>query len=487
MKFKMELRATIINGDLDSQKLMLQANIPFTYIIQNSRFTHMRDQEEDPMSEDNTESSEKFYQRRINGKKIDALKKYIRKSILREHGGKRVCVLFPTALLLAVDGEISQPRIDRMVDLDNIRRNESEFYIVDGQHRLWAMKELYQSLDTNPDIFGEDSEDLVIKKYLDRFQFNCTILLNFDLWEQAQIFADINFNQKKVDKSLYYSIYGLMDPNEIEDVKTSAIFVAHTLVKYLNTGEKSVLRGLIRMLGNGNGLISQAFIADALIKNLRTPRGIWYSEPGEVQERISYFAFELSLFFKIIKEKFPNEWPEIVNDKPMARSIITKTTGMGALLRLLVYVHIQLLGDSDFSTPGVRDYMINHYYDDAMWILSGLEGKGAELFGFFGEFSGTGGKGLESRLYSRMLVLINKPTSVNEEFIEINNEDVDVTYHKDDESLYSFSLSKYFQNPDQMAPYRPGSGALAVSMYHLRFKLGVYAGQISPDATAHDA
>lgn len=482
----MEIKATIINGNPESQKLVLQANIPFTYLIEKVRFTHMKSPEDDPMSEgdEDDKDSEKFYQRRIDRRKIESLKKHIRKSILNEHIGRRVSVLFPTALLLAISGDVVNPRIDKELYLHNIHTPDSKFYIADGQHRMWAMRELYKSLVYEENIFGEETEDTVIKKYLDKFRFNCTILLNFDLWEQAQIFADINFNQKKVDKSLYYSIYGLLDPNSIDDVKSSAIFVAHTLVKLLNKSDQSVLQGLIRMLGNGKGLVSQAFIADSIIRNLRSPRGIWYSRPEEVQDRIGYYAFELTTFFSVIKSMYPESWPKFENGNPIAKSIITKTTGMGALLRLFVHIHRLLMGDSDFGSLGAREYLTKHYISDAGWLLSGMTNKGTELFGFFGEYSGTGGKGLESRLYNRMLELIKTPLRIHTEKKTINNVEIQVTFTRDMDNIFSFSLSKYFKNPDQMQPYRPGSGSMATSMYHLRSRLNQYISQIHPNAIA---
>lgn len=41
----------------------------------------------------------------------------------------------------------------------------------------------------------------------------------------------------------------------------------------------------------------------------------------------------------------------------------------------------------------------------------------------------------------------------------------------------------YFQNKDQMAPYRPGSGAIAESIDHLLYKLKSYVNQVQPDAS----
>ena len=57
----------------------------------------------------------------------------------------------------------------------------------------------------------------LVLDYIKQFEFNCTILLGFDKWEQGKVFADVNFNQKPVNKSLYYDIFGSYpDPNKNE-------------------------------------------------------------------------------------------------------------------------------------------------------------------------------------------------------------------------------------------------------------------------------
>ena len=45
-------------------------------------------------------------------------------------------------------------------------------------------------------IENENFKDLnAVKKILEDFQFSCTVLLDFDIWEQGKVFADVNFNQ----------------------------------------------------------------------------------------------------------------------------------------------------------------------------------------------------------------------------------------------------------------------------------------------------
>ena len=108
-------------------------------------------------------------------------------------------------MLLAANSE-RELRIGDMYDLDEIFDTNEPFYIVDGQHRLYSMRSLYEDV-MQKDMFNEEDDEIVLR-YLRNYRFNCTILLNFDLWEQAQVFADVNFNQKRVSTSLYYFIRG---------------------------------------------------------------------------------------------------------------------------------------------------------------------------------------------------------------------------------------------------------------------------------------
>lgn len=64
----------------------------------------------------------------------------------------------------------------------------------------------------------------------------------------------------------------------------------------------------------------------------------------------------------------------------------------------------------------------------------------------------------------------------------VNGELVKVLYYKDSEGIFSFEPSVYFQNPDQMSPYIPGSGSLARTKEELDFKLNLYLDQVLQDA-----
>lgn len=479
------ITASIINGSRESGQIIAQANIPFLILQEHAVFTHLEESSLNPYSD--TVDSKKFYQRRINPERVKSIVGYIEDALQKEMEGKEFAALFPTAMLLAATTDIDKDNINTD-DGTIIIPSDIDFYVVDGQHRLQSMETLYERI-SQPKLFESDLEKY-IRKYLENYKFNCMILLNFDMWEQARVFADVNFNQKPVDRSLYYSIYGMHYSDVRSDHKQSYMYVAHQLVAHLNSAAYSPLRGMIKMLGNGEGFVSQAFLADALIRHIKSPRGIWYEQYARQKDlrdapgRYRFMVQETVSFFNVTKELFAAQWPT----GQKHRSIILKTTGIGALVRLMGYIHTILDPETIESlNEPTDDGVAKKYEDELREKLSPLMQQGEILFGFQGEFAGTGGGGLETRLFKRMKQIINGEVCkelVDREEREVNGKKVGVKIYKNEDGFYTFELSHYFQNDYQMAPYRPGSGAISDSMKSLLFKLDMYFEQIEPNAKA---
>ena len=249
----MEMKVYVLSGDVDSQKLILQANIPFMELYKRAIFSYMSDPTDDPYLEEDKTPRNEFYQRRVDEHRVKEIKKYIRSSILSQKDGQRVAVIFPTAMLLAASSITDNAlKMGDVYDMNDVINEYEDFYIVDGQHRLFSMKALYDELKGG--LFTTTEDDYIIE-YLESYKFNCSILLNYDLWEQAQVFADVNFNQKKVSASLYYSIYGMNYSSDPADWKRNYLYITHQLVKVLNANELSPLKGFVKMLGSGTGFI----------------------------------------------------------------------------------------------------------------------------------------------------------------------------------------------------------------------------------------
>lgn len=95
-----------------------------------------------------------------------------------------------------------------------------------------AMIKLYDSL-MQPSVERTDKIRYVLD-YLEHYRFHCAILVNYDLWEQSQVFINVNFKQKPVNKSLYYEVFGSEYQDQANDPKRNVIYHAHTLVRRMN-------------------------------------------------------------------------------------------------------------------------------------------------------------------------------------------------------------------------------------------------------------
>lgn len=401
----MIIKGYILNRREDSAQIVLQACIPFTALKNSAQFGYRVNPLDDPYSVSIFGDANVQYQRRVDKKRVGEIKEFIKKAILKEKESDSVSVLFPTAMLLAFDYDD-----DIIIEKDDMTF-KFEFpevvYIVDGQHRLWSMIDLYDEVSRQKE---NDSE--FVKQYLEKFKFNCTLLMNFDMWEQAQVFASVNFKQKAVSKSLYYDIYGMEYHEDENDREKSAMYVAHQIIQELNDNYDSALHGFIKMLGTGRGYVSQSCLADAMIPSILSDQGIWHIDfealNGE-RPAYNYMIVEAMSFFNAVAETFPKMWPKHGEKAP---SILCKTTGIQVLIRLMGYLHRinrrSLYKMINRKSQGI--YISREYQALVKEYLNLFVNRQVELFGLAnegGQFSGTGGKGLVKRLYEELVRIVD--------------------------------------------------------------------------------
>lgn len=391
----------ILRGDNESQKFMMQANLRMVDLLKYAEFTYMTEPDDNPYdyNTDKRDKENEFYQRRIDKARVKEIVRYIKSAISSSSDVQRIA-LFPTTILLAAHWDGVDLSEGQTVDIEQFYDGINSLYIVDGQHRLFSLKTLYDEVSHS--LFKEEN---AIKEYLDSYYMNCSILINFDLWEQARVFADVNFNQKPVNKSLYYSIFGMHVPEDSDDLTHTNIYIAHQLVRYVNTTQGSPLYKCIKMLGTGEGYVSQAFFADALIRHFQ-PRGIWYMDPTKQNSSFYYMAAETLDFFDVIKTTLCDYWPQ---RGETVTSILLKTTGVGALIWLMGYLHKTKI------SPEVQNVMPKNYdsvrlvYRDVITkYVNKLIPYADRLFSTKGEFGGTGGKGNEVALRKAIQEIIDK-------------------------------------------------------------------------------
>lgn len=401
------MKAFIQHSNPNSDKKVLQALVPFMELCAHAIFTQKASTTEisNKKTFQNVEANAEYYQRLLDHKRINEIQEYIYNAILDEKENLAVNTLFPTALVIAyqTDNEYISDE-NGLCDFDLKER----IYIVDGQHRVMAMKLLYENLANNEHPCDDDK---YVLEFLQKYKFSCTILINFDLWEQGQVFVNVNFKQKPVNKSLFYDVYGSEYPESRKDWKYNKIYIAHVIIEKMNNLQESPFYKNIKMLGTGSGYISQAFFVEAILPFFKED-GIWYvndvtKEDDKGEPSIKYLS-ELLSFYVAISEMFNNYWGE---DKKGKTHLLCKTTGVGAFVRLLPIIRKNVSDKSVLDFCGTEPKINTGYYNEVNRILDGLLIEQNRLFGPDSIYKGTGGKGLESALFKEITnILISDGT-----------------------------------------------------------------------------
>lgn len=206
----------------------------------------------------------------------------------------------------------------------NIIKDKLKAFVIDGQHRLRAFE------------YYNESYDVVVSAYI-----------NLSLAEIADIFIQINYNQKPVNKSLVYDLLGINKSINPE------FFIYHNVVEKLNTFEDSPFFNSIKMLGYGDGLISQSSLISAidkykLSKNLKN----FGLDPTED----NLFAI-LFFYFKAVKKHFESAW--------MNKTPLVKSAGMKAMVLLIQDVIILI--DTEINETSINSIIKkipNNFWDN---------------------------------------------------------------------------------------------------------------------------
>ena len=477
------MRAQIQHKDISESRWILQALVPFVALKDAVLFTYratLYQAEEDKKGE--FQSSLDFYQRRVDSKRSDEIKKFIRNSILQERDKLQMATLFPTSMILALnaDNEDGGNRL-KIIDDESCELDiKTNVFIVDGQHRMMGMMKLYDELDQ---LMIKTDEDEYVYDFLKKYKFNCTILINYDLWEQGQVFVNVNFKQKPVNKSLYYEIFGAEYREEQSDWQRNKIYLAHTMARMLNEHKDSPFYHRIKMLGTGKGYVSQAFVVEALQKQFRKD-ALWYFDPDEKSLRdveTDYFGIELLSFFVAIKRLFKEYWPKEGNEKG---TIICKTTGFGAWVKLMGLMRqdddVEMLDALRQSAK--RNEVCDKYIGHVTNTIAPMKSAADVLFGEDSEFKSSSGQGSEAKLYKKMLYYIQNPIGSKhsdaeypfdpdilceeiQEYVWTNPiDDLDpLGHHYDVEDISAFSIVSYKKGIDAVKV--KASFTLSVNIY----------------------
>ena len=247
--------------------------------------------------------------------------------------------------------------------------------VIDGQHRLEGLKRSGTV---------KENYDLII-----------SFILDFDRSVIAKLFYTINYTQKSVNKSLLYHLTGEFSRDLDE------ITFLHKVIKVLNERNESPFFKRIKMLGSTPKTlpvedkrlmtISQAFLIDYLLYSIKDRQARSISQPifkyYYDNDKYEIVRFLIS-YFVSIRKIFP-EW-----DNP-DNSILSKTIGVGALLKLMNFIFIKIFFDEHLDKDPMKIQTIkSSYLTDKL--------KGIEKVNL-SQYSGTSSAGTVNQLKALMI------------------------------------------------------------------------------------
>ncbi|MBM9514781.1 DGQHR domain-containing protein [Desulfogranum marinum] len=199
---------------------------------------------------------------------------------------------------------------DRVRNRKTVSEHEKIAFVVDGQHRLRAFEHI-------------DKDD---------FNIPVSALVDLSLAEVAELFVQINYNQKPVNKSHVFDLLG------ISENIFPKYYLSHKAVVMLQDDSSSPLYNKIKMLGVGKGFISQAALITA-IEKYKVQETI-ESSGTKCDAKLMYNV--LWHFFTAVANSFPEYWGE--------KKLLSKTVGIKTLINLMNdFLNIAIRESVEFS------------------------------------------------------------------------------------------------------------------------------------------
>ncbi|MGC6331392.1 DGQHR domain-containing protein [Rhizorhabdus sp. FW153] len=261
---------------------------------------------------------------------------------------------FPTSIILALtEGYVSFDDTTNRMTVSNCRTGESVpsinlgqiARVLDGQHRIAGLQGFKGEADT--------------------FDLSVTLFVGADIADQAQIFATVNLEQTKVNKSLVYDLYELAHSRSPQ--KT-----CHNIAVALDGDATSPLYKRIKRLGiatEGRFFepVTQATFVEALIgyiskdpkldrdKLLRGNKlsmavdDDLYKMPLRnlfIKDQDIEIAKIVNNYFLAVRQKWPTAW-----DERGRGYVLNRTNGFRALMRFFRKAYLQVAEPGDIPSP----------------------------------------------------------------------------------------------------------------------------------------
>jgi DGQHR domain-containing protein len=333
---------------------------------------------DDPLYSERAITVSQTPQRHVNPKRLEEIADFVSRR-LDTRPNSRKEVVFPGTVILGLLVDVEEYerlpehptptaailcRNPQIVELKIwLPPAESTLFVIDGQHRLKGLHRLEERISErvaqlhSPQPEREQLREITsAREKLSRlrdFEIPISLLVDFDLAEQAMVFADVNFNQKTVSRSYYWDIFGAFESDNV-----STISFTHELVLHLNNADKSPLKGMIKILGTGPGLISQAFLGVRLVLLIDPEHSkavfrhfFLRRQKGDVTASRQIAAI-IRNFFQAVKAELPYAWPTLHEGRYSAyhyRFILCKSMVMSGLIAILGEIYKLALLDFAFD------------------------------------------------------------------------------------------------------------------------------------------
>jgi len=238
--------------------------------------------------------------------------------------------------------------------------------VIDGQHRLWGF--------TYADVLERLDMDL-----------SCAIYMDLPKPFQAQLFATINSNQKRVDKSLTYELFGYNIEDE-EPEYWAPDKLAVYLTRRLGAESDSPLNkrisiaprkdnALAERLATNGWKVSTAVIVDgilrlvssnpkadanAMLTPVRSTRSVLDQNDARSDRsplRPAFIKKQDAVIYQMVKN-FLIACGEVFWDKAKPTSFITKTVGVQALFDVLRLLAADAYSTRIISVAAFRDSLV---------------------------------------------------------------------------------------------------------------------------------
>ncbi|HWD27820.1 MAG TPA: DGQHR domain-containing protein [Rhizomicrobium sp.] len=282
-------------------------------------------------------------QRPLNEKRVTELEHYVR----------FVDATFPTAIILAID-DSDYVRFDEdqnQLTLSNFKQGNARpdiaisslCRVIDGQHRIAGLR-----------AFKGDNFDVMV-----------AIFVGIDISDQSYIFATVNLEQTKVNKSLVFDLFDL--------AKTRSPYkTCHNVAVALDTVKESPFFKRIKRLGTATEdrdfeTLTQATFVSGIISyisgNPKLDRDLMLrgkhipKEDGDTLRRLVFrnlfiegndvlIGRIIQSYFEAVKQRWPKAW-----DERGEGYMLNRTNGYRALMSVFRRVYLEVAAPGDYVDP----------------------------------------------------------------------------------------------------------------------------------------